>query len=659
MEAVRRKKRKKKRLPRIDRRACLAELTPEQVSAVKHRTGSALVIATAGSGKTRSLTRRVAYLIARGENPARIMAVTFTNKAADEMRKRITELVGEDRASLVWISTFHSFCARMLRRYPKMFNVPRGFIICDDGDSRNYIMQVIKELEPNYRHLFKDRPFPELPYVKRMISRFKLRLLLPGEEDVEHDDVDGAFLQAAYNRYSGYLIKDRMMDFDDLLMTVTREMRDRKKVREFFANQYDHILVDEYQDTNKAQFLLVKNLSLKATSVFVIGDPMQCLPSTTKISTATGEKQIRFIKKGDSVVCASGHGESTFGKVDKVFSRPYDGVLVKIKTGSGRVLEGTPEHCIFTRFPSKPKEETTHYVYLMWKEDKGFRIGRTSDFRMEDGKKVPGFKARANQEQADGIWVIKSFTDLSESALWETFLSIRYQIPTTCFHASGRNLALDDEKIDLLFSQFDTVSSAKKLAEDFGLDLSCSLHKPSAITTAKVTRKNIRFTMFGGYNKPGNHYVHHCDINSSDKRFRKEIEKFGPTNEYRKTHWRIRKESADQDELSAFVEEVAAATGSNIINQAKLTNQTFNFTPLGNVVAGMTVPILCDDGIVEDEIVCVEKRRYKGKVWDLSVPTYRNYVAGGVSVHNSIYSFNGADVDNILSFRKKFPNTES
>jgi DNA helicase-2/ATP-dependent DNA helicase PcrA len=347
------KKKRKKKLVRIDPLECLVDLTREQVEAVKHEKGPALVVATAGSGKTRSLTRRVAYLIARGANPHRILAVTFTNKAAEEMRRRIRELVGGINAKKVWISTFHSFCAKLLRKHPDLFKVPKNFTICDEVDSKNYVDQAIAELEPVYKRRFDGKPFPEVPYVKRTISNFKLHLEYPGERDVIDGDVLGEFMQAAYYKYSGYLIKARTLDFDDLLMGVTRELRDRRKLREKFAAKFDHVLVDEYQDTNRAQFTLVKNLSVSAKSVFVIGDPMQ---SIYKFNGADVQNILSFEKKfrGTKTYTLSRNFRSVKAVADVANAVGSKGA--EIKTVNIEVVKGAGEKARCFSFSSPPAE---------------------------------------------------------------------------------------------------------------------------------------------------------------------------------------------------------------------------------------------------------------------------------------------------------------
>ena len=247
----------------------LKDLNPPQQDAVRHVQGPLLILAGAGSGKTTVITRRIAWLIEEeGASPASILAVTFTNKAADEMRERVQRLVSVP-AEKLWVSTFHSFCTRILRREGDRTPVGRDFVIFDPSDQKSLVKQVLAELK-----------LPEKQYhpkkVLELISDFKNRCLLPEEARAEALDPWTRKLLDAYEIYQKGLKNSKACDFDDLLLHTERLFRD-SVVQEAYAQRFRYLLVDEYQDTNRAQYLLVQHLAQRHHNLCVVGDEDQSI----------------------------------------------------------------------------------------------------------------------------------------------------------------------------------------------------------------------------------------------------------------------------------------------------------------------------------------------------------------------------------------------
>src|SRR5881227_3199750 len=250
----------------------LATLNPEQREAVLHVDGALLILAGAGSGKTRVITSRVAYLIAEGRaRPEEVLAVTFTNKAAEEMRARVEALLGSD-CSRVWLSTFHSLCARLLRREAPAIGLSRDFVIYDSSDQLSVVKQALKEL-----HV--DDSFVQPRAALSRISHAKNRMEGP-------DEVANA--AAGWNRrdeqiakvYAYYLqaLKDSgALDFDDLLLKTVDLFEQSERVRAKYAEQFRFVMVDEYQDTNRPQYLLIRRLAEVHRNLCVVGDPDQSI----------------------------------------------------------------------------------------------------------------------------------------------------------------------------------------------------------------------------------------------------------------------------------------------------------------------------------------------------------------------------------------------
>lgn len=248
----------------------LEDLNPVQRQAVEHREGPLLILAGAGSGKTRVLTYRIAHLIAQGVEPWHILAITFTNKAAQEMRDRVYSLVGSEGRGL-WVATFHSACVRILRsEIGYLPGYSRSFVIYDSGDQLALIKSCMKELNLDEKK-FAPRA------IESVISDAKNKLLTP--EDFSHRAKD-YFEQKAervYELYQKKLLANNALDFDDIIMLTVRLFRENPEVLSQYQDKFRYILVDEYQDTNHAQYALVNLLAKKYRNLCVVGDDDQSI----------------------------------------------------------------------------------------------------------------------------------------------------------------------------------------------------------------------------------------------------------------------------------------------------------------------------------------------------------------------------------------------
>jgi DNA helicase-2/ATP-dependent DNA helicase PcrA len=254
----------------------LDELNPAQRAAVEHTDGPSMVIAGAGSGKTRVLTYRIAHLINKGVDPFNILSLTFTNKAAREMKERIGQLIGGTEARNIWMGTFHSIFARILRVEAEKLNFPSNFSIYDTQDSKNLIKTIIKEMGLDDK-LYKPG------FVQSRISGAKNNLISPKayREHVEimsDDEVSGrGKLVEIYAEYNRRLFKASAMDFDDLLYKTNVLLRDFPDVLHKYQHKFHYLLVDEYQDTNFSQYLIVKKLAALNENLCVVGDDAQSI----------------------------------------------------------------------------------------------------------------------------------------------------------------------------------------------------------------------------------------------------------------------------------------------------------------------------------------------------------------------------------------------
>ena len=245
-------------------------LNPDQLDAVVHTDGPLLVVAGAGSGKTRVLTHRIAHLVGEhGVNPMRILAITFTNKAADEMRERVASLVGPV-ARKMWVSTFHSACVRILRREAAAIGYPPSFSIYDQADAQRLTGYVIRDLA-----LDPKRFTPK--GVHAQISQYKNDLIFAAEAQERAANIFERKIADIYTEYQARLVKAGAMDFDDLLTNAVRLFREHPDVLAQYQERFEHILVDEYQDTNRAQNELILTLGAVHRNVCVVGDSDQSI----------------------------------------------------------------------------------------------------------------------------------------------------------------------------------------------------------------------------------------------------------------------------------------------------------------------------------------------------------------------------------------------
>lgn len=230
-------------------------LNPEQRKAVEHDKGPLLILAGAGSGKTRVLTHRIAYLIEeRDVNPYHIMALTFTNKAAREMRERVDRIVGYG-AENIWVSTFHSTCVRILRRYAESIGFDRSFTIYDTDDQKTLMREVCKALDIDTQKM-KERSF------LTAISSAKDKLITPEEFELNsHGDYVKSKTAQVYKEYQKRLKSNNALDFDDLIVKTVELLQTNKEALYYYQNRFRYIMVDEYQDTNTAQFRLISLLA--------------------------------------------------------------------------------------------------------------------------------------------------------------------------------------------------------------------------------------------------------------------------------------------------------------------------------------------------------------------------------------------------------------
>jgi DNA helicase-2/ATP-dependent DNA helicase PcrA len=628
----------------------LDDLNSSQREAVTAGDGPLLVVAGAGSGKTRVIAYRIAWLIGQHAIPPRnVLAVTFTNKAAGEMARRVEELLAPLGLRSPIIGTFHSVCVRILRQHGKHIGLPDHFVIYDEDDRLALVKECMKEGELADRSFTPSTAVHRISYLKNQMVGVKQAL----------EDARGPWEQKAalvYSRYEKRLRETGGVDFDDLLLLTVRLLSEVPDVLAWYRGLWRHVLVDEYQDTNRAQYRIVRLLTGEHRQVCVVGDPDQCVVEGTLIRTSKGLRPVEDIQEGDEVVAGSGWGAAGLARVEAVRRSRHDGIVVRIETADGRVLRATPNHMVFARTDPDPNR---YYVYLMYQERLGYRIGVTRGVGSGDDKaRVPGYRQRTNHEVADRLWILAACSSLAEARYLESYFAAQYGLPTMVFHVRGRRMAVGQEHVDRLYADIDTRARAERLMTDLKLFADYPHHRPGAITRGELSRKIVHFTMFGD-TRPHRWHEHRIQLVSSDTKIWEAISLVARPRPGKRRTWRVETSRKDYDKGLDLARALCEVGSLDLVRRARLTaSKAFHFMPASHVRPGMIVPVLDGETIREVEVESVEFESYRGDVYDLTVENLRNYVASGVVVHNSIYRWRGADIRNILEFEEDYPGTK-
>ncbi len=630
----------------------LAGLNPSQREAVTHGEGPLLIFAGAGSGKTRVLTHRIAYLVTRrGVRPRNILAVTFTNKAASEMRERLNTLVGGQAAREMWAGTFHATCARLLRERGHAIGLPRDFVVYDDDDQLTLIRESLHQLN------LDDRQYTPRACLS-LISRAKEKLITPETFPRHFSGMFENVVGKIYTLYQEKLTLNRALDFDDLIGHACRLLQQREDVHDHYQDKFRYVLVDEYQDVNHAQYMLTRLLSGKYDNLCVVGDDDQCLPPGTLIPTPQGCKPIEAIQTGDAVLGTGGGAALRAGGVAHRHQSHYAGNLFTVRAGDA-LLRGTPHHLVFARLC--PAEDR-FYVYLMYRADRGYRIGITKCQRRGWKGGVShdqhGFIVRSNQEHADKMWILRIAVSFGEARFWEEFYAAKYGLPTMVFHSVGRGTLMGgDAWIQKLYAELDTESAAQRLLRDLDMRSDFPHHRPQAGSR----RQSLNLVMFGGWRTSRRNCVGEHRIQWSGRRadVAEKLKAQGhPVRVSKLSGHKIETCRGLYEDAVHLARTIADAGDLEVTHRAKVNGVLYQCLPLSHLHSGMRVLINRDGTLQEAEVDAVTREAYDGPVYDLQVDRLHNYVAGGVLVHNSIYAWRGADVNIILAFERDYPEAK-
>ncbi len=628
------------------------QMNPEQLEAVHHLDGPLLILAGAGSGKTRVITQRIAHMIREcGIPPRNILAVTFTNKAADEMKHRVGQTLGS-RAYETFISTFHSLCVRILRA--SLSETQRQFVIYDDGDSTTLIKEALEELKLDEKS-FNPKA------INGRIQSAKNEIITPAQYATNASDYFESKVADIYALYEKKLAQNNALDFGDLIFKTVLLFRERPDILENYRGLWKYIMIDEYQDTNKAQYVLTRLLAEPLKNLCVVGDDDQCLIGNSRITMKDGKsKLIKNVQVGDEVMACYGSGDFRPAHVTKTFVKKYRGPGVIIELESGRKLTSTPEHTHFAGY-RLGRVPQTYFTYLMHKKGLGWRLGTSQVYTAGQKKPMVGFAQRSLHEHADALWVVGTHSNENDARTEEYILSLKYALPTLPFTPrkgkAVNGLVHDSRYISRIFNAFDTESSARQLLSDKSLSHEHPHHRPRS---RNAKRRNVVVTLCG--DRRARTPMHRISIVGNDEAGREELKKLGFSVRQAKKNsrsWRFEscyKDFAEVERLlqllrRAFEIEVFFMARFGKASKEKFTN-SLPFLPASSVLPGM---IMFDGKGDYDVVRGVRRIEMNEKVYDLNVEHTHNFIANGIITHNSIYRWRGADIQNILNFEHDFP----
>ncbi|MDA3840436.1 MAG: UvrD-helicase domain-containing protein [Patescibacteria group bacterium] len=660
------------------------KLNKEQKQAVEHTDGPLLIVAGAGTGKTSVLIERLDFLInTKKIKIDDILLMTFTEKAAAEMEERADRVLPYGYVDL-WINTFHSFCQRILRDHSLDIGLPGNFRLITQTEQWILLKKNLEKLELDY---YKPLGNPT-KFIHELIKHFSrlkdesisskeysdyIKKLKKGSD--ENDDEAQSELQRldelarAYGIYNQILLDEGLLDFGDLIMYTIKLFKSRPNILKYYRTKFKYIMVDEFQDTNWAQYELIKLLSAPKNNLMVVGDDDQCLPGDSLVEMRDGKKRIDKIKKGEEVLTAVGKGHLGFSKVVQVSKNKKKTRLITLETKSGKKIATTDNHKLFCFTPRSnyflnsegAKLEKFYYVYLMHKQELGWRIGISKDLVVR----------LSLERSADKIVAILAYKTEEEARYNEVLLSLKYGIPTVVFQ-EREGMMTKRKWSEQLYKDLDVDSSVDNLARDLGIDLNAHQVSLEAVKRGGKTRIKINIEMcYRNYRskKSNGKYLenplisHLLSLETSDKNTIRVIKKMGFEMSKSKNGKRLRVSNIDIREIGRIAQKIKKETGAIIetkmnVGKTKIQHKKSLVIPASNVLPGMFLPVVKNKEVIYEQIIKRSEEEKNISVYDLEIDKTHNFVSNDIVVHNSVYKFRGASISNIMQFKDDYPDTK-
>ncbi|HNY12764.1 MAG TPA: 3'-5' exonuclease, partial [Candidatus Wallbacteria bacterium] len=491
--------------------------------------------------------------------------------------------------------------------------------------------------------------------VQNKISLAKANLISEDEYILSRDSDSAASeknVAAIYALYNKKLKENNALDFDDIIYLAVKLLKSSDRVLKLYQSRFKYLLVDEYQDINYSQYVLIKTLSSSHKNICVVGDDDQCVAANVSVLTPSGYQKIENFMEGSSVVACAGHDTVNLSQVDKVMRKPYSGKAVRVTLENGKSIVTTPNHLFFAKYNGS---QALIYVYLMYRKTFGYKIG------VCQGLSVFTESRRHDLEEGDKVWIMKICKNPKDAYFYESFYATKYGIPTLHFSSRSNRVTVDQEKIDYMYKEIDTFVRAEILMKDLMLYEEHPHYISIAKTRSATSPKVLSLTMFGSTERTAeNGWFHHrvnIDVNSQAVNV---IRAAGGASIRSEAldKWKIEAVRQDYTDVVQFAKTISGLDDLLMVEKAQLTSKPpFYQMPASHLHEQMILPYFNhkETRIEELMISRVEVIDYEGFVYDLSVKHLHNYMVDGFIVHNSIYSWRGADVRSILNFEKDYP----
>ncbi len=658
----------------------LEGLNKEQLEAVTHKEGPLLIIAGAGTGKTTVITRRIAWLLSEGlAKTNEILALTFTDKAAREMQERVDILVPYGYTD-IWISTFHAFGDRLLRENALVAGLNPDFKVLTRPEAAVFFREHLFEFSLSYYRPLADptrfiealislfsrakdediSPKEYLNYVQALISKAEEN---PQDLSLKEETRQQMEVAQAYAKYQELLAKEGLVDFGNQFYLALELLRQHPLIMKRYQQQFKYILVDEFQDTNYAQYQLARRLSGNTRNITVTADDDQCVVRGSLISTLDGDRKVEDVRSGDFIFTAVGKGHIGISQVKRVFKREKNTRFLTFYTERGFSVTVTSNHKMFCHVPVWAGDKKTgfYYVYLMWRKDLGWRLGVTDHLAVR----------LKLERSADKIIGLRAFKTEQEAQYYETFLSLKYGIPTVCF-MKRKGLHIADEWLKKLYFELDTEKRAKQLAGDLDIDLDYHHFCLGAVVRGKKIR--IKINLYLCYRKHVSKgrvgkvlinpsIIHQVSLETSDKETLKKLKDAGFNLIKAKKGFRVRYELADIKKAEDIALKLKELTGGILeykfnLGKRNIVTLPALVMPASNVLLGHYLPVKSGNSIIYDKVINIKEETAVKTVYDLEVERTHNFIANGIVVHNCIYRFRGAAYSNLLNFINDFSDAK-
>lgn len=652
-------------------------LNSEQKQAVSQTEGPVLIIAGAGTGKTTVITRRIAYIIEKKlAKPSEILALTFTEKAASEMEERVDVLVPYGYVD-TWISTFHSFGNRILQEKALDLGLAPDFKVLTKPQQILFFQQNLFAFDLDYyRPLSNPTKFIEaiLAFISRCkdedispedykkyvekLKKTRANKLEVSKEEWQAEIKRQEELSNVYSKYEELKKQNSRLDYGDQISKTLDLFRTRPKILKEYQKKFKYILVDEFQDTNYAQNELVKLLANSHKNICVVGDDDQCLPAGTLVTLPKGSKEIEKLRVGDDVITAVGKGHLGISQITRVFRNRKTTRLLTIKTASNRKLILTDNHKVFCYVPLLAPKGQNHYVYLMYRQGLGWRIGVTNNLT-----------TRLRLERsADKIIGLKAFKTDQEARYYEMVWSLQYGIPPTVFQERGN--VIQGNLLVKLYKAIDSEAGVQKLASYLGIDLNSPHFILDAVTRGSSKRIKINLDIcFRNYSSKvkgvlkNPKILHSLNLQTNNPVVINRLKKAGYKLTPAKKGQRLRLTSSNLVDLGKIAEKLVSLTNGFLEAKGALgivnkQSKPALVMPAANLLPGHYLPVVKGNRVEYDQIIDVKTEKKTLEVYDLEIARTHNFIANDIVVHNSIYKFRGAAISNILKFKDDYPKTK-